>query len=141
MKIAIINGPNLNLLGKREVDIYGNESFEIYFEKLKEKFPEIELEYFQSNIEGEIINEIHRAGFTFNGIIINPGGYTHTSVAIGDAIAGITTPVVEVHISNIFGREEFRKISHVSAKAKGVISGLGLKGYELAIQYFIDKHT
>jgi len=137
MKISIINGPNLNLLGKRETDIYGNESFETYLEKLRSKYPSTEIEYFQSNIEGELISEIQRTGFTSDGIIINPGGYTHTSVAIGDAIAAITTKVIEVHISNIFGREEFRKISHISGKSIGVISGLGLKGYELAIEYFI----
>lgn len=137
MKIAIINGPNLNLLGKREVDIYGGESFDDFYEKLKSTFPAIEFSLFQSNIEGDLINEIHRAGFDFDGIIINPGGYTHTSVAIGDAIAAVTAPVIEVHISNIFGREEFRKVSHVSGKAKGVISGLGLKGYHLAISWFL----
>jgi len=138
MKIAIINGPNLNLLGVREPGIYGNESFEVYFEKLVSKFPSIEFVYFQSNVEGELINEIQRLGFSYDGIIINPGGYTHTSVAIGDAIASIKTPVIEVHISNIFGREDFRKISHVSAKSVGVISGLGMKGYELAIGYFVN---
>jgi len=138
MKIAIINGPNLNLLGVREPGIYGNESFEVYFEKLVSKFPSIEFVYFQSNVEGELINEIQRLGFSCDGIIINPGGYTHTSVAIGDAIASIKTPVIEVHISNIFGREDFRKISHVSAKSVGVISGLGMKGYELAIGYFVN---
>jgi 3-dehydroquinate dehydratase II len=135
MKIAIINGPNLNLLGTREVDIYGGESFDTFFTSLKNKFPAIDFTHYQSNVEGELINKIQEVGFTYDGIIFNPGGYTHTSVAIGDAIAAITTPVVEVHISNIFGREEFRKLSHVSAKAKGVISGLGLKGYELAVQY------
>ena len=138
MKIAIINGPNLNLLGKREVDIYGDESFDNFFTYLQEKYTAIELTYYQSNIEGELIDEIQRTGFSFDGIILNPGGYTHTSVAIGDAIAAITAPLVEVHISNIFGREEFRKLSHVSGKAKGVISGLGLKGYELALLYFTD---
>ena len=137
MKIAIINGPNLNLLGVREPGIYGNESFEVYFEKLVSKFPSIEFVYFQSNVEGELINEIQRLGFSYDGIIINPGGYTHTSVAIGDAIASIKTPVIEVHISNVFGREDFRKISHVSAKSVGVISGLGMKGYELAVGYFV----
>ncbi len=136
MKIAIINGPNLNLLGKREPTIYGNESFESFFEQLKHKFPHIVFSYFQSNVEGEIINELQRAGFSSDGIILNPGGYTHTSVAIGDAVAAISTSVVEVHISNIFGREEFRKISLVSDRAAGVISGLGLKGYELAVLYF-----
>jgi 3-dehydroquinate dehydratase-2 len=137
MKIAIINGPNLNLLGKREKEIYGNEDFESFFKKLTQQYPGIEFNYFQSNVEGELINEIQRVGFDYDGIIINPGGYTHTSVAIGDAIAAITTPVIEVHISNIFSREEFRKISHISSKAKGVISGLGLKGYALAVEYFI----
>lgn len=137
MKIAIINGPNLNLLGVREPGIYGSQSFEDYFEKLVLKFPSIEFVYFQSNIEGELINEVQRVGFQFDGIIINPGGYTHTSVALGDAIAAITTPVVEVHISNIFGREDFRKLSHVSAKSVGVISGLGMKGYELAVAYLV----
>lgn len=138
MKISIINGPNLNLLGTREPSIYGNQTFENYFEELKAKFPDLALEYYQSNIEGEIINEVQRVGFSYDGIIINPGGYTHTSVALGDAIAAISTPVVEVHISNIFGREDFRKLSHVSGKSVGVISGLGLRGYELAVRYFTD---
>ena len=137
MKIAIINGPNLNLLGTREPEVYGKENFESFFKGLQQKFPAVEFSYFQSNVEGELINHIQSVGFNADGIIFNPGGYTHTSVAIGDAIAAITTPVVEVHISNIFGREEFRKHSHVSAKAKGVISGLGLKGYELAVEYFV----
>ena len=137
MNIAIINGPNLNLLGKREVDIYGAESFDVFLEGLKEKFPAVNFSFFQSNVEGELINELQRVGFSYEGIILNPGGYTHTSVAIGDAVAAITTPVVEVHISNIMGREEFRKLSHVSGKAVGVISGLGLKGYELAVSYFL----
>ncbi len=138
MKIAIINGPNLNLLGKREPDVYGHQSFEDYFKRLQEKYPSIEFIYFQSNVEGEIINELQRVGEEFHGVILNPGGYTHTSVAIGDTIAAVAAKVVEVHISNIFGREDFRKVSHVSAKAKGVISGLGLRGYELALQYFIE---
>lgn len=138
MKIAIINGPNLNLLGKREVDIYGSESFDGYLQKLKDKYPAITFSYFQSNVEGELINEIQRVGFSFDGIIMNPGGYTHTSVALGDAVAAVTTKLVEVHISNIFGREDFRKLSHVSGKSAGVISGLGLKGYELAVEYFLD---
>lgn len=137
MKIAIINGPNLNLLGTRETDIYGTLSFDDYLQELKKKFPQVEFSYFQSNVEGELINEIQRVGFSFDGIIINPGGYTHTSVAIGDAIAAIKTPVLEVHISNIFCREEFRKLSHVSGKSVGVISGLGLKGYALAVGYFV----
>lgn len=139
MKIAIINGPNLNLLGTREPTIYGNQSFEEYFERLKAKFPAIQFNYYQSNIEGELIGEVQRVGFSFDGIIINPGGYTHTSVALGDSIAAISTPVVEVHISNIFGREDFRKLSHVSGKSVGVISGLGLRGYELAVVYFAEK--
>jgi 3-dehydroquinate dehydratase II len=138
MKIAIVNGPNLNLLGKREPDVYGHQSFEEYFNRLQDKYPSIEFSYFQSNIEGEIINELQRVGENFHGVILNPGGYTHTSVAIGDTIAAVAAKVVEVHISNIFGREDFRKVSHVSAKAKGVISGLGLRGYELALQYFIE---
>ena len=137
MNIAILNGPNLNLLGTREPDVYGNKTFEQYFEELKALFPEVKFYYFQSNIEGELINELQGIGFSYDGIIFNPGGYTHTSVALGDAIAAITTPIVEVHISNIFGREEFRKLSHISAKAKGVISGLGLKGYALAVEYFL----
>ena len=137
MQIAIINGPNLNLLGKRETDIYGNQTFEDFFETLKAKFPAVGFHYYQSNVKGEIINEIQRLGYSYDAIIINPGGYTHTSVALGDAIAAIKTPVIEVHISNIFGREEFRKLSHVSGKSVGVISGLGLKGYELAVSYFV----
>ena len=139
MRIAIINGPNLNLLGKRETDIYGNESFDTYLGQLKTKFADVDISYFQSNVEGELINEIQRVGFEYDGIILNPGGYTHTSVAIGDAVAAIKTKVIEVHISNIFGREDFRKLSHVSGKAVGVISGLGLAGYELALEYFNRK--
>jgi 3-dehydroquinate dehydratase II len=135
-KITIINGPNLNLLGKREPSIYGSEGFETYLDKLKSAYPEFEISYFQSNIEGELIDAVQKAGFSQDGIIINPGGYTHTSVALGDAIAAITSPVIEVHISNIHAREEFRKISHVSAKAKGTIAGLGLDGYALALDYF-----
>jgi 3-dehydroquinate dehydratase-2 len=133
MKIAIINGPNLNLLGTREPSVYGNQNFEQFFKDLQQRFSKTELTYYQSNIEGELVNKIQKYGFTYDGIILNPGGYTHTSVAIGDAIAAITAPVIEVHISNIAAREDFRKISHVSAKCKGTISGLGLKGYELAI--------
>ena len=136
--IAIINGPNLNLLGRRETDIYGNESFDQFMPKLQAKFPEVNFTYFQSNVEGEIVNAIQHAGFSADGIILNPGGYTHTSVAIGDAVAAIPAKLIEVHISNIFGREEFRKISHVSAKATGIISGLGLKGYELAVSYLLN---
>ena len=137
MKMSIIHGPNLNLIGTRETDVYGSETFEHYFQKLRKKYEHVDFDYFQSNIEGEIINEIQRAGLKMDGIILNPGGYTHTSVAIGDAVAGIKVPVVEVHISNIDAREEFRKLSHVSAKCKGTISGLGLKGYALAVEYFL----
>lgn len=139
MKIAIINGPNLNLLGKRETDIYGNMPFEQFLESLEKKYPQIELSYFQSNVEGELINELQRVGFDFDGIVLNPGGYTHTSVAIGDAVAAIKTPVVEVHISNVHAREEFRKLSHISSKAAGSIFGLGLKGYELAIIWLLER--
>lgn len=139
MKILIINGPNLNLLGKREPEIYGSQSFEDYFEILKKKFPEIELEYFQSNHEGEIIDKIHQVGFTYDGIILNAGGLTHTSVSLADAIGGVKTPVVEVHISNIHAREEFRKHSFLTPKCKGIIAGLGIEGYALAVQWFLDK--
>jgi 3-dehydroquinate dehydratase-2 len=138
-RIRIINGPNLNLLGKREPEIYGAEGFETYLLKLTHEFPDVKIDYFQSNVEGELINAIQSAGFEADGIVLNPGGYTHTSVAIGDAIAAITIPVVEVHISNVHAREEFRKISHVSAKAKGTICGLGLHGYALALQYLINQ--
>lgn len=137
MRLSIINGPNLNLLGKREPGIYGSQGFDTFMEQLHKKFPGIVFSYFQSNVEGELITELQRVGFDHDGIIINPGGYTHTSVAIGDAIAAITTPVVEVHISNVQAREDFRKLSYVSAKCKGTISGLGLKGYELAVNYFV----
>lgn len=139
MKIAIINGPNLNLLGRREPDVYGSQSFEQFFEQLIMRFPEVSFSYYQSNIEGELINKIQEYGFSYDGIIMNPGGYTHTSVAIGDAIAAITTPVIEVHISNIHAREDFRKLNDVSAKAQGTIAGLGLKGYELAVISIIKK--
>lgn len=137
MKLAIINGPNLNLLGKRETDIYGNLSFDDYLQGLKEKYPQVVFSYFQSNVEGELVDEIQRRGFECDGIIINPAGYTHTSVAIGDAIAAVKAKTIEVHISNVHAREEFRKLSHVSGKAVGSIFGLGLKGYELAVQWFI----
>ena len=139
MRICIINGPNLNLLGKRETDIYGNMPFEQFLESLRKKYANIEISYFQSNVEGELINELQRVGFDHDGIIFNPGGYTHTSVAIGDAVAAIKTAVIEVHISNVHAREEFRKISHVSGKAVGSIIGLGLKGYELALEWFITR--
>jgi 3-dehydroquinate dehydratase-2 len=137
MQIAIINGPNLNLLGIREPEVYGSQTFEQYYGELSKKYPAVTFSYFQSNIEGELIDELQRRGFSVDGIILNPGGYTHTSVAIGDAIAAIPAPVIEVHISNVHAREDFRKISHISAKAKGTIVGLGLKGYELAVQYFL----
>ena len=139
LQIVIINGPNLNLLGKREPEVYGTTGFDEYFLSLQEKFPEIKFSYYQSNVEGELINMLQEVGFSADGIIINPGGYTHTSVAIGDTIAAIKTPVVEVHISNVHAREDFRKISHVSAKAKGTIAGLGLNGYELAVRYFVES--
>ena len=139
MKIAIINGPNLNLLGKREPGIYGSQSFDDFFSELKKKYSSIQFSYYQNNVEGELINELQRVGFDYDGIIMNPGGYTHTSVAIGDAIAAIKTPLIEVHISNVHAREEFRKLSHVSAKAAGSIIGLGLKGYELAVEWFIRQ--
>jgi len=139
MKIAIINGPNLNLLGKRETDVYGNMPFEVYLEQLKLAFPSVAFHYYQSNVEGELINEIQKVGFDFDGIVLNPGGYTHTSVALGDAIAAIKAPVIEVHISNVHAREDFRKMSHISGKSVGSIFGLGLKGYELAVKWFVDK--
>ncbi len=139
MKIAIINGPNLNLLGQRETSVYGTQSFEDFFKELKSIFPQVEFHYVQTNIEGELIDAIQQFGFNTNGIVLNPGGYTHTSVAIGDAIAAVKAPVVEVHISNVHAREEFRKLSHVSGKAAGSIIGLGLKGYELAIHWLLSK--
>ncbi len=139
MKIAIINGPNLNLLGKRETDIYGNMPFEKYFETIQAHFGNVDFHYYQSNVEGELINELQRVGYDYDGIVLNAAGYTHTSVAIGDAIAAIKTPVVEVHISNVHSREDFRKLSHVSGKCAGSIFGLGLKGYELAIRWLIEK--
>ena len=134
MKIAIINGPNLNLLGKRETDIYGNRSFDLVMKDLKHHFEHVEFHYFQSNVEGELINEIQRVGFVFDGIILNPGGYTHTSVALGDAIAAIDAPVIEVHISNIHAREEFRHTSLIAKNCKGIITGFGLDSYRLAIE-------
>lgn len=137
MKIAIINGPNLNLLGKREPKVYGNETFEAYFELLQKEFKTVQLLYFQSNHEGSIIDKIHEVGFDFEGIILNAGAYTHTSVAIADAVSAITTPVVEVHLSNVFARETFRHHSYISAVAKGTIGGFGLQSYKLAIQSFL----
>jgi 3-dehydroquinate dehydratase II len=139
MKIMIINGPNLNLLGKRETDIYGNMPFEEYLALLRKSFPQFTIGYYQSNIEGELIDALQQAGFSNDGIILNPGGYSHTSIAIGDAVAAINAPVVEVHISNIQAREDFRKFSHVSAKSVGCITGLGLTGYELALQWFLSR--
>tara|TARA_A100001015_G_scaffold6279_1_gene7852 strand:- start:1075 stop:1491 length:417 start_codon:yes stop_codon:yes gene_type:complete len=137
MKINIINGPNLNLLGKREPDFYGNESFNLYFDQLKLKFPEIDLNYFQSNIEGEIIDQIHNVGFSSDGIILNAAAYTHTSIGIGDAIKSIKTPVIEVHISNTFSREDFRHKSYITPNSRGLILGFGLDSYRLAIESFL----
>lgn len=134
----IINGPNLNLLGKREPEVYGNQTFEDYFLFLKSKYPSVEMDYFQSNIEGELIDKIQEVGFTYDGIILNAAAYTHTSVGIGDAIKAIVTPVIEVHISNTYSREEFRHKSFISPVAKGVILGFGLQSYDLAIQSFMD---
>ena len=137
MKIIIINGPNLNLLGKREPEVYGNETFESYFEKLQIQFPNATLEYFQSNIEGEIISKLQETGFSYDSIVLNAGAYTHTSIGIGDAVKAITTPVVEVHISNTFARESFRHQSYISPNAKGVIIGFGLESYELGVRVFV----
>lgn len=136
MKLIIINGPNLNLLGKREPEVYGSSSFEDYFTTLKKKYSNITLEYYQSNVEGEIINKLHEAGFSYDGIILNAGGYTHTSVAIADAVAAIKTPVIEVHISNIHAREEFRHTSLIAKNCKGIITGFGMDSYRLAIESF-----
>jgi 3-dehydroquinate dehydratase II len=140
MKIIIINGPNLNLLGTREKDIYGGESFDSFLKKMKEKFIHAEIDYFQSNVEGEIINKLQDSASLYNGIILNPAGYSHTSVAISDAIAAILVPVIEVHISNIYDREEFRHVSLTAKKCKGLISGFGLESYELAISYFLKNN-
>ena len=137
MRIQIINGPNLNLLGVREKSIYGDSGFDPFFEELKSRYPNVQLEYFQSNTEGEIINKIHEVGFSFDGIIINAGAYTHTSIAIGDAIAAINTPVIEVHISNVYAREEFRHISRMAKNCKGIITGFGLQSYRLALESFL----
>jgi 3-dehydroquinate dehydratase-2 len=136
MKIQIINGPNLNLLGKREPGVYGNTSFEEYLVGLTARFPNVDLNYFQSNVEGEIINKLHEVGFSFDGVILNAGGYTHTSVAIADAIAAIQSPVVEVHVSNIYAREAYRHVSLTGKNCKGVLTGFGLDGYRLAIEAF-----
>ncbi len=137
MKIIIINGPNLNLLGKREPTIYGDSSFEDYFKELEKKYKKIELSYFQSNIEGELIDKLHEVGFSYDGIIMNAAAYTHTSVGIGDAVKAIETPVIEVHISNVHSREAFRHTSFIAPNVKGIISGFGLKSYELALQSFL----
>ena len=137
MKIIIINGPNLNLLGKREPEIYGHQTFEDYFSVLKNKYLSLELDYFQSNIEGELISKIQEVGFTYDGILLNAAAYTHTSIGIGDAVKAISTPVIEVHISNTFNRETFRHQSFISANAKGVIIGFGLNSYDLALQSFL----
>jgi len=137
MKIQIINGPNLNLLGIREKSIYGDSSFEDYLKTLREKFQIIDIDYFQSNIEGEIINKLHEVGFSYDGIILNGGAYTHTSIGIADAIAGINTTVVEVHISNIYAREEFRHVSLSGKNCRGVLTGFGLDGYRLALESFL----
>ncbi len=139
MKILIINGPNLNLLGIRESEIYGRQTFESYLKRLRKVYPEASIEYFQSNIEGEIINALHNAGFLYDGIILNAGGYTHTSVAIADAVKAIRTPVVEVHITNTFAREPFRHTSFLAANVKGSIIGFGLESYRLAIESFVGK--
>ena len=139
MKLTVINGPNLNMLGKREPHIYGNESFESFFETLKADFPEVELSYFQSNIEGEIVDKIHSVGFSCDGIIINAGGYSHTSVAIRDALSAVSALAVEVHISNVFAREDFRQTLLLAPVCRGCITGLGLQGYRLAVESFMEK--
>jgi len=138
MKIVIINGPNLNLLGKREPGVYGSEGFEPFLENLKLQFSEIEIDYFQSNVEGELINKLHETGFSSDGIILNAGAYTHTSIALSDAIAAIKTPVIEVHISNVYDREVYRHKSIISKNCKGIITGLGLNSYLLAVYYFVN---
>jgi 3-dehydroquinate dehydratase II len=139
MKIQIINGPNLNLLGTREKGIYGEQNFESFFAELRKAFPSIELNYYQSNVEGEIINKLHETGFNYDGIILNAGAYTHTSIAIHDAIGAIKTPVVEVHISNIYAREEFRHTSLITSKCAGLIAGFGLEGYAMALLHLMNK--
>ena len=136
-KIIIINGPNLNLLGKREPEIYGSESFDNYLKSLKEEFPDLELDYYQSNIEGELIDKLHEVGFSYDGIVLNAAAYTHTSVGIGDAVKAVSSPVIEIHISNTYSREEFRHNSFISANAKGVILGFGYQSYKLALQSFL----
>lgn len=138
LKIVIINGPNLNLLGVREKEIYGSNSFEDYFKTLQQKYTDVEFTYYQSNVEGELINKLHEVGFTYDAIILNAGAYTHTSIAIADAIAGIKTPVIEVHISNIFAREDFRHVSYLGKHCKGSISGFGLNGYDMAVKSVVE---
>jgi 3-dehydroquinate dehydratase-2 len=137
MQLLLLNGPNLNLLGQRETSIYGNQDFDSFFNELKSQFPDFQLDYFQSNVEGEIINKLQEVGFSYDGIILNAGAYTHTSVAIGDCVKAITSPVIEVHISNTFSRETFRHQSYISPNAKGVIIGFGLQSYTLALQSFL----
>ena len=139
MKLIIINGPNLNLLGKREPEVYGNKTFEAYFEELRSRFETVSLEYYQSNIEGELIDKLQEVGFTYDGIVLNAASYTHTSIGLGDAVKAIETPVVEVHISNTHKREDFRHVSYISSGAKGVILGFGLQSYDLAIQSFLGS--
>lgn len=139
MKIQIINGPNLNLLGKREPSVYGSQSFEDYLEELKKAYPQVLIEYFQSNVEGELINKIHEVGFEYDGIVLNAGAYTHTSIALHDAIRAVETPVIEVHISNVHAREEFRHKSMISRACMGVICGFGLQSYRLAIEALLNK--
>ena len=139
MKVMIINGPNLNLLGKREEAIYGNISFDDYLKTLKDEFPKLQIDYYQSNVEGELIDKLHEVGFSYDGIVLNAGAYTHTSVGVGDAVAGIETSVIEVHISNTYSREEFRHKSFIAPSAKGIIIGFGLQSYELALKSFITK--
>jgi 3-dehydroquinate dehydratase-2 len=139
MKIQIINGPNLNLLGVREKSIYGNSSFEDYLTTLRQRYPNVQLDYYQSNVEGEIINKIHEVGFSYDGIVLNAGAYTHTSVAIADAIAAVNTPVIEVHISNVYKREDFRHHSMLAASCKGVIAGFGMDSYRLAVEHLVNQ--
>lgn len=139
MKIQIINGPNLNLLGLREKSIYGDQTFESFLELLRKRFPDIQVDYYQSNVEGEIVNKLHEVGFLYDGIILNAGAYTHTSIAIHDAVGGIKTPVVEVHISNIHAREEFRHTSLITSKCAGMLTGFGMEGYALALQYLTQR--
>lgn len=139
MRILIINGPNLNLLGVREPEVYGTTTFEVFFETLAQRYPNVELHYFQSNHEGAMIDKLHEAGFSFDGIVLNAGGYAHTSIALADAIGSITTPVVAVHISNTFAREAFRHHDVLAGKCRGLIAGLGLEGYALAIKYLITR--